>query len=100
MVAINQENLVCGCFEFHELEDGFQLAHMYVLEKLKGQGIGKAIMREAVDIWTEFELPSTNNDDNYYYIEDGYNFIISCFKDGILSEPKFKNPDNNDYDEY
>jgi hypothetical protein len=57
-------------------------------------------MRKAVDIWMEFELPSINNDSNYYYIEDGYNFIIRCFKYRILSEPKFKNPENNNYAEY
>jgi hypothetical protein len=36
LVAINKENLVCGCFEFQELYEGLQLAHMYALEKLKG----------------------------------------------------------------
>jgi GNAT superfamily N-acetyltransferase len=100
LIAIDKDNLVCGCFEFHEIEDGIQLAHMYVLPQLKGQGIGKAILKEAVEFWISFELPSTNNNDTYYYIENGYDFIISCFKEGILSEPNFKNPEKNNYEEY
>jgi GNAT superfamily N-acetyltransferase len=99
LIAIDKTNLVCGCFEFTETEDGMQLAHMNVITELKGQGIGKAILREAVDFWGSFELPSTNSSDTYYYIENGYNFILSCFNDGILSEPNFKNPDSNNYSE-
>jgi len=90
--AIDNSNLICSCFEFHDREDGIQLAHMYTQAKLKGQGIGKAIITEAVNVWGEFLLPSTNNDDIYYFIENGLGFIYSCFKDGILTHPPFKRP--------
>lgn len=90
--AIDNKKLICSCFEFHNIEDGIQLAHMYTLPEFKGQKIGKEIIKNAVEIWNDFELPSTNNDDNYYYIEDGLGFIRSCFQDGILTEPKFKFP--------
>ncbi|MCQ9640144.1 GNAT family N-acetyltransferase [Chryseobacterium sp. WG14] len=64
LIAIDESNLVCGCFEFtqieHEDEDKIQLAHMYVYEGFKGLGIGKAILKEAVNLWNIFELPSKN----------------------------------------
>lgn len=93
LIAINNSNLICGCFEFHEIEDGYQLAHMYVIPTLKGKGIGKTIISEAVKLFETFRLPSTNSNDTYYYIEDGLGFIHSCFDDGILVEPPFKRPE-------
>lgn len=92
LFAIDNTNLICSCFEFHEREDGMQLAHMYTMTNLKDQGIGKAIMREAVGIWADFELPSTDNNNTYYYIGNGLRFIQSCFKDDIISDPPFKEP--------
>lgn len=93
LVAIDAGNLICGCFEFHEREEGMILAHMYVLKHLQSQGIGKAIIAEAVSLWDCFELPSTNPDDTYYYIEDGLPFIRECFEKRILTEPPFKRPE-------
>ncbi|MBN2236292.1 MAG: hypothetical protein JW729_01960 [Bacteroidales bacterium] len=92
LFAIDSANLICSCFEFHDREDGMQLAHMHTMAHLKRQGIGKAIMKEAVDIWTTFELPSTDNNHTYYYIENGLSFIQSCFEDGILTDPPFEEP--------
>lgn len=92
LFAIDNANLICSCFEFVDREDGMQLAHMHTMTHLKRQGIGKAIMKEAVDIWTAFELPSTDNHNTYYYIENGLNFIQSCFEDGILTDPPFEEP--------
>jgi GNAT superfamily N-acetyltransferase len=93
ILAIDNTNLICGCFEFHDREDGTQLAHMYVLKNHQGKGIGKSIIAQAVDIWKDFELPSTNNEDTYYFIEDGYGFINHCFDEGILSDPPFTRPE-------
>lgn len=85
--------MICSCFEFHEREDGIQLAHMHTLKSLKGQGIGKQILREAVNIYTVFDLPSTDNSQIYYFIEDGYGWIQHCFDIRILTEPPFKRPE-------
>lgn len=68
---------------------------MYVCAKSQGKGIGKAIIQEAVKIWTSFKLPSTNMNDNYYYIEDGLGFIQDCFEKEILKSPTFKFPDHS-----
>lgn len=92
LFAIDNADLICSCFEFHEKEYYMQLAHMDTISHLKRQGIGKAIMKEAVGIWPVFELPSTDYDRTYYFIEDGLSFIQSCFKDGILTAPPFKEP--------
>ena len=93
MLLIALINLICGCFEFHERAEGMILAHMYVLKELQSEGIGKAIIAEAVNLWDCFELPSTNPDDTYYYIEDGLPFIRKCFERGILTEPPFNRPE-------
>ena len=92
--AVDNHNLICGCFEFHEGEDCCQLAHMHVLSTLKRKGIGKAIISEAVDLWGVFLLPSTNSEDTYHYIENGLSFIHSCFDCGILTDPPFMRPDS------
>ena len=92
LFAINNDNLICSCFEFVENEDGMQVAHMHTLGNLKGQGIGKQILREAVSIWEVFELPSTDNSQTYYFIEDGYGWTQHCFDIEILTEPPFKRP--------
>ncbi len=94
IIAINDQNLICGCFEFHETEENMQLAHMHVVESLKGQGIGSEIMKEAVSIWDYFELPSTDKSNTYYYIENGLSFIHHCFDNGILTEPPFVRPED------
>lgn len=93
LFAIDNNNLICSCFEFHEKEDRMQLAHMHTLPNLKGQGIGKQILREAVKIYDEFELPSTDRNQIYYFIEDGYGWTQHCFDIGILTEPPFKRPE-------
>lgn len=98
LIALDQSQIVCGCFEFIQIEYNeeykYQLAHMYVHENHKRLGIGKAILREAVNLWNTFELPSNSSENTYYYIEHGYSFILSCFRDGILTEPNFKSPEN------
>jgi len=93
IIAVDPANLICGCFDFPETEEGIQLAHMYVLGHLKGQRIGTAILTEAVNLWTVFILPSTNKNDTYYFIGNGYGFIQSCFDRGVLTEPPFKRPE-------
>ena len=92
LFAIDSNNLICSCFEFVEREDGYLLAHMHTIKSLKGQGIGKHILEEAVEIYDSFELPSTNRNDIYYFIEDGYSWILRRFEDGTLSFPKFIRP--------
>src|ERR1035437_6862242 len=79
IIAIDNSNLICGCFEFCESDEGCQLAHMNVLKSLKRNGIGTAIISEAIQLFDCFELPSTNSDDMYYYIDNGLNFIHHCF---------------------
>lgn len=93
LFAIDKANLICSCFEFVDREDGMLLAHMHTLKSLKGQGIGKQILREAVNIYTVFDLPSTDNSQIYYFIEDGFGWIQHCFDIGILTEPPFKRPE-------
>lgn len=92
ILAIDDKNKICGCFEFHESEDGVQLAHMNVSENSQRQGIGKAIVSEAVELWTSFKLPTNNTGDYYHYIDYGLSFIQSCFADGTLKAPAFKYP--------
>lgn len=90
--AVNGNLLVCSCFEFHEGEDNTQLAHMNTLNQHQGQGLGKHILAEAVEMWSYFDLPSTDNSKEYYFVEDGYGWINHCFDIGILSEPPFTRP--------
>jgi len=92
LFAVDSNNLICSCFEFVEYDDYVQLAHMYTIDHLKGQGLGKQILREAVDIYERFELPSRNTNNNYYFIEDGLGWIEHCFDIGILTCPKFRKP--------
>ena len=92
LFAIDNANLICSCFEFATLEDGMQLAHMYTLKNLKGQGIGKQILREAVALWTVFELPSRDTSQLYYFNDIGLPWTMHCFDIGILTEPPFKRP--------
>ncbi|MBC5838247.1 hypothetical protein [Flavobacterium muglaense] len=92
LFAIDSNNLICSCFEFVEYEDYVQLAHMHTVDYLKGQGLGKQILKEAVDIYGSFELPSTNHNSTYYFIEDGYSWIQDRFDDRTLSESKFRRP--------
>jgi GNAT superfamily N-acetyltransferase len=92
LVAVDHNRQVVSCFEFAEREEGFQLAHMYTLPANKGQGFGSELMRQAVNQWTEFELPSTNSNDMYYFIEDGLCFTRSCFTRNILTTPPFRYP--------
>lgn len=92
LFAVDNSNLICSCFEFVEREDVMQLAHMHTLSNLKGKGIGKQILKEAVSIWNVFELPSIDNSQTYYFIEDGYGWTNHCFDIGILTEPPFKRP--------
>ncbi len=66
--------------------------YMHTLEKLKGNGIGKTILQEAVNIYTEFNLPPTS-DGVYYFIEDGYGWIQKRFDDKTLTEPPFIRPE-------
>lgn len=91
-IAIDQNDIVRAIFEFVETDDGYQLAHMNVSQDYKGLGIGKAIIEEAVNLWSTFKLPSTDSRQNYYYIEDGLQFIISCFNHNILTTASFKHP--------
>lgn len=92
LFAIDSNNLICSCFEFAELEDGFQLAHMHTITSLKGQGIGKQILSEAVAIFDSFELPSIDTDQTYYFVEDGLGWTRHCFDIGILKQPNFRRP--------
>jgi GNAT superfamily N-acetyltransferase len=92
LFAIDNVNLICSCFEFHETEEGMQLAHMYTLKNLQGQGVGKQILREAVSLWTVFKLPSIDTNRTYYFIEDGIGWTRHCFEIGILSQPPFNRP--------
>lgn len=92
LFAIDNNNLICSCFEFVEYEDYVQLAHMYTVDSLKGQGIGKQILREAVGIYNAFALPSRNTNHTYYFIEDGLGWIEHCFDIGILTYPSFRRP--------
>ncbi|WP_181309040.1 hypothetical protein [Rufibacter sp. XAAS-G3-1] len=92
IIAIDSKNLICSCFEFYEIDDYVQLAHMNTLDFVQRKGIGKEIMKQAVSTWTVFNLPSTNTNDRYYYIENGLSFIRRCFDVKILTEPPFKYP--------
>ncbi len=92
LFAIDKANLICSCFEFTNTEDGMQLAHMYTLPNLQGQGVGKQILREAISIWTVFELPSEDTNQTYYFIEDGLGWTRHCFDIGILKQPPFIRP--------
>ena len=92
LFAIDNNNLICSCFEFVEYEDYVQLAHMYTVDSLKGQGIGKQILTEAVGIYNTFALPSRNTNHTYYFIEDGLGWIEHCFDIGILTYPSFRRP--------
>lgn len=89
-------NQVCALFEFAEYNDGLILAHAHVLPEYRGQGIGKDIMRQAVEKLRSFQLPSRDSDGTYYYIENGLRFIRSCFNDGILTSSNFNHPDADD----
>lgn len=93
LIAVDDSNLICGCFEFSESEGIYKLAHMNVIKSLKRNGIGTAIISKAIELFEWFELPSTNSDDMYYYIDDGLNFIHHCFDIGVLKEPPFVRPD-------
>lgn len=89
-------NQICALFEFAEYNDGLILAHAHVLPDYRGKGIGKEIMRQTVNIIGSFHLPSRDSDGKFYYIENGLQFIRSCFNDGILSSPNFIHPDSDD----
>lgn len=93
IIAIDNNNLICGCFEFHDNDDGLQLAHMYVVKSLKRKGVGSAIMQEAVNMWGDFKLPSPDRNRTYHYIENGLSFIHHCFDNKILTEPPFLRPE-------
>lgn len=93
--AVNQNDLVIACFEFVERDD-LQFAHMHISDNYQRQGIGKKIMRYAVEMYDSFLLPSTNKDDIYHYEGNGLNFIRSCFKDETLTTPPFEHPDSFD----
>src|SRR5690554_1063053 len=67
LLALDNNGLIISAFEFVDREDGIQLAHMYTMDNYKGQGFGKELMKQAVNIWDVFELPSTNNNDMYYF---------------------------------
>ena len=92
IIAIDNTNLICSCFEFVYRDDGFLLAHMHTLSNLKGLGIGKTILQEAVKCFIEFNLPPTS-DGVYYFIDDGYGWIQKRFNDGTLTEPPFIRPE-------
>jgi|GEM_PF-1603192 len=92
LFAVDRNNLICSCFEFTNTEDGMQLAHMNTLPNLQGQGIGSQILKEAISLWTVFELPSIDTDQTYYFIEMGLPWIRHCFDNGILKQPPFKRP--------
>ncbi len=90
LFAIDNANLICSCFEFVNGEDRMQLAHMYTLDNLQGLGIGKQILREAVNIWTVFDLPSEDTNQTYYFIDNGLGWTRHCFDIGILTQPPFR----------
>lgn len=69
--AVNRELCVCSYFEFVCKEEYIQLAHMHTSTNLKSQGLGTAIMEEAIKKYNYFKLPSTNFNDRYHFIEDG-----------------------------
>jgi len=39
ILALNDKNIICGCFEFHDIDDQMQLAHMNVSEDHQRRGI-------------------------------------------------------------
>lgn len=90
--AVDANLIVSSCFEFVWTEDGLQLAHMHTLDHLKGNGIGRQILNEAVRMWDVFLLPSTDSSQPYYFVEDGLQWIRRRFDDGILTEPPFARP--------
>jgi GNAT superfamily N-acetyltransferase len=92
LVAVDNNRQVVCCFEFAERGEGLQLAHMHTLPANKRQGFGSELMRQAVALWTEFELPSTNQDDMYYFVEDGLRFTRRCFDRNILTTPPYTYP--------
>lgn len=94
LLAIDNNGLIISAFEFIDREDGIQLAHMYTMDNYKRQGFGKELMKHAVHIWEVFELPSTNNNDMYYFNKDGLPFTMRCFDHGILTVPPFTRPIN------
>ncbi len=95
--ALDANFVICGLFEFIDHEDDTQLAHMNVLQQHQGNGIGKEIMRQAVEIYSFFKLPSKNKSDMYHFENDGLPFIRRCFDDGILTSPPFEHPDEEDF---
>lgn len=92
LLAVDSAGLILSAFEFVPLEEGMQLAHMYTLDGYKNQGYGQEIMRQAVEIWEVFELPSTNPSDMYYFVDQGLPFTRACFDKGILKAPPFTYP--------
>lgn len=92
IIAVDRTNLILGCFVFFESDENYQLAHMCVSKQLQRQGIGKAIMKGAVEEWSYFKLPSLNRRDKYHYNENGLQFIHHCFNKEILKTPPFSRP--------
>lgn len=92
LFAIDSNNLICSCFEFVDYDEYIQLAHMNTIPNLKGFGIGKFILKEAVKIYDSFKLPSVDTADIYYFVEDGLGWIKHCFQIGILNPSKFREP--------
>lgn len=90
--AIDNSQQICGFIQFTEIDDEWQAAHAHTLETLKRKGIGTALMIEAVEYFHSFELPSTDTNASYYYIENGLSYVNRCFDKGILTDPPFKRP--------
>ncbi|MBA7557519.1 hypothetical protein ES705_50279 [subsurface metagenome] len=93
--AINRDEIVIARFEFVQVDE-LQFAHMHVSQEYQNQGIGKEIMRHAVEIHGYFLLPSIDPNASYHYEGNGLQFIRSCFEDQILTSPPFEHPDSDD----
>lgn len=89
-----------GAFELTEVEEerfSFMRAYnLRVVSNYQRKGIGTELVRQAVEEFGDFKLPSLdhhssskNLDSDAYFTDDGRALFLHCLEEGIISENYF-----------